>query len=100
MVASSNAAQGYKIAQQALAPTDSVKAKLSTDEASPLADGIQSFSEIFAKVETATEDLAKGEADPQSVVVALANAEVALEAAVTIRNRIVEAYQELLRMPV
>ena len=47
-----------------------------------------------------TQAMANGQADAHSVVQAMAQAEVALETAVTIRNRVVEAYQELLRMPV
>jgi flagellar hook-basal body complex protein FliE len=34
------------------------------------------------------------------MVEALANAEMVLDTAVTIRDKVVEAYQELLRMPV
>ena len=39
-------------------------------------------------------------ADPHAMVEALANAEMVLETAVTVRDKVVEAYQELLRMPV
>ena len=39
-------------------------------------------------------------ADPQALVQALAQTELAVEAAVTVRNKVVEAYQEILRMPV
>jgi flagellar hook-basal body complex protein FliE len=39
-------------------------------------------------------------ADPHSVVEAMAAAELAIETAVTVRDKIVEAYQELMRMPV
>ncbi len=39
-------------------------------------------------------------ADPHSLVTALAQTELAVETAVTIRDRVVEAYQEILRMPV
>lgn len=39
-------------------------------------------------------------ADPHAMVQALAQTELAVEAAVTIRNKVVEAYQEILRMPV
>ena len=38
--------------------------------------------------------------DPHSLVQALAQAELAVETAVTVRNKVVEAYQEILRMPV
>ncbi|SHJ05356.1 flagellar hook-basal body complex protein FliE [Wenxinia saemankumensis] len=41
-----------------------------------------------------------GSADPHALVQALAQTELAVETAVTIRNRVVEAYQEILRMPV
>ena len=39
-------------------------------------------------------------ADPHALVTALAQTELAVETAVTIRDRVVEAYQEILRMPV
>ncbi|TYB87868.1 flagellar hook-basal body complex protein FliE [Oceaniovalibus sp. ACAM 378] len=41
-----------------------------------------------------------GRADPVSMVQALAQTELAIETAVTVRNKVVEAYQEILRMPV
>jgi flagellar hook-basal body complex protein FliE len=42
----------------------------------------------------------QGAADPHSLVTALTQAELAVETAVTLRNKVVEAYQEILRMPV
>lgn len=39
-------------------------------------------------------------ADPHALVQALAQTELAVETAVTVRNKVVEAYQEILRMPV
>lgn len=101
--ASLGAARQYQIAKQALNP-DSLKSgsKAAGAEAkqSPLAQGLQEFSQVFEKVETTTQAMSVGQGDAHSVVEALATAEVALETAVTIRNRVVEAYQELLRMPV
>lgn len=41
-----------------------------------------------------------GAADPHALVEALANTQLAVETAVTVRDRVVEAYQEILRMPV
>ena len=49
--------------------------------------------------QTATAGLA-GRADAQSVVTALAATEIAVQTAVTLRDKVVEAYQEILRMPV
>ena len=48
---------------------------------------------------TATEGMI-GTADAHSVVQALAASELAIETAVTVRDKVVEAYQEILRMPV
>ncbi len=41
-----------------------------------------------------------GKADAASVVQALAASQLAIETAVTVRDKVVEAYQEILRMPV
>jgi len=41
-----------------------------------------------------------GRADSHSLVQALAQTELAVETAVTVRDKVVEAYQEILRMPV
>lgn len=39
-------------------------------------------------------------ADPHSLVQALAQTELAVQTAVTVRDKVVEAYQEILRMPI
>jgi flagellar hook-basal body complex protein FliE len=48
---------------------------------------------------TATNSMVSG-ADPHALVEALAATELAVETAVTVRNKVVEAYLEILRMPV
>lgn len=61
-------------------------------------------TEDFAATLQAGEDTARaaltGGADPQALVQALAQTELAVETAVTVRDKVVEAYQEILRMPV
>ncbi len=58
----------------------------------------------FMKTMRAGEETAKagmvGKADASSVVQALAASQIAIETAVTVRDKVVEAYQEILRMPV
>jgi len=54
---------------------------------------------LRASEETVKAGLA-GRADPQAVVEALAATELAVQTAVSVRDRVVEAYQEILRMPV
>lgn len=101
--ASLGAFKHYQIAKDVIGPVtakDNPAELTKTAEDSPLAEGLKEFSEVFENVEAATEALSTGQGDAHAVVEALATAEVALETAVTIRNRVVEAYQELLRMPV
>lgn len=45
-------------------------------------------------------DAAAGRADLSDVVTAVANAEATLQTVVTVRDRIIQAYQEILRMPI
>tara|TARA_B100000676_G_scaffold312790_1_gene388960 strand:+ start:7695 stop:8009 length:315 start_codon:yes stop_codon:yes gene_type:complete len=50
--------------------------------------------------ELATASAVAGEADLTDVVTAVSNAEVTLQTVVTVRDRVVAAYQEILRMPI
>lgn len=50
--------------------------------------------------EKAAVEAMSGQGDVQSLAEALTATEMALETAVTVRDRVVEAYQEILRMPV
>lgn len=68
--------------------------------ANPMIDGVSGFKEAMEQAEKAAMNTAISGADPHAMVEAIANAELVLDAAVTIRNKVVEAYQELLRMPV
>jgi flagellar hook-basal body complex protein FliE len=60
----------------------------------------QDFAQTLARSEKTAQAAMSGDADPHALVQALAQTELAVETAVTIRNKVVEAYQEILRMPV
>ena len=60
----------------------------------------QNFAATLAESETLAKSAMTGGADPHALVQALAQTELAVETAVTIRDKVVEAYQEILRMPV
>ena len=70
-------------------------------------DGTPDFAALAQSV-TATlnrgEDTARaaltGHADPHALVEALASSQMAVETVATLRDRVVEAYQEILRMPI
>ena len=58
------------------------------------------FAATLQQAETTAQAAMTGNADPHALVQALAQTELAVEAAVTVRDKVVEAYQEILRMPV
>lgn len=58
------------------------------------------FASTLAKSEQIAQSTMMGNADPHALVQALAQTELAVETAVSVRNKVVEAYQEILRMPV
>ncbi len=64
------------------------------------AAAVQSVAGTLQEGEAQARAAMTGGADPHSLVLALAQTELAVETAVTIRDRVVEAYQEILRMPV
>jgi flagellar hook-basal body complex protein FliE len=82
-----------------IATPTSTPAKPAQDE-NPVAKGVSDFKAAVQQAEQAAIDTAVTGADPHAMVEALANAEMVLDTAVTIRDKVVEAYQELLRMPV
>lgn len=54
----------------------------------------------LAAAEAMTQQAAMGRADLVDVATAIAAAEVSLETVVTLRDQVVQAYQEILRMPI
>ncbi|MEM9343170.1 MAG: flagellar hook-basal body complex protein FliE [Pseudomonadota bacterium] len=65
-----------------------------------LLDTALNFAETLREGEETAKASMIGEADPQALVQALAASQLAVETAITVRDRVVEAYQEILRMPV
>ena len=91
------ASQAYGAARKAAAATE-------LEIGSGFAEALEkALTEMRATVESgehAAKAAMSGEGDLQSVVEALTATEMALETAVVVRDRVVEAYQEILRMPV
>ena len=63
------------------------------------AEAGRAFVAALDRADQATTDFAAGRADTQAMVEAIAQAEAALQTVITVRDRIVAAYQEILRMP-
>ena len=91
-----------------------IHSKLATQKYSALKAALQpdktSESNILKQVQSFAETLGKGEElavkstsqpiDPHMLVQALTQSELAVETAVTVRNKVVQAYQDILRMPI
>lgn len=90
-----SAIQSYTSAKPATTPIEGA------DTAGAAMKGVaMDFAATLAKSEQVAQSTMMGQADPHALVQALAQTELAVETAVSVRNRVVEAYQEILRMPV
>ncbi|MCL4675579.1 MAG: flagellar hook-basal body complex protein FliE [Pararhodobacter sp.] len=60
----------------------------------------ESFAQVLDRADTTAQAAMTGDADPHALVAALSEAQLAVETAVAVRDKVVEAYLEILRMPV
>ncbi len=93
-ITSSLASLGYSHARNVAAPSED------TSSTSSLSQAVQSFQDTVSSGEEAAKGAMMGSVDPHALVEALANTELAVETAVAVRNKVVEAYQQILQMPV
>ncbi|MEP5759270.1 MAG: flagellar hook-basal body complex protein FliE [Litoreibacter sp.] len=91
-ISTSLAARAYDLAKDGVKP--------SPNSNGGLIDGAQAFAKVLQQGETTAQASMVGNVDPHALVEALTQTELAVEAAVAVRNKVVEAYQEILRMPV
>ena len=92
------AASAIESYQQARPATEPVETE--TQPVVAAREIISDFATTLARSEEMSKQAMIGDADPHALVQALAQTELAVEAAVSVRNKVVEAYQEILRMPV
>ena len=91
-IRSTLASQSYTQARSAAAPD--------TQGENGLVGMAKSFAETLAAGEETARAAMTGNADPHALVQALAQSQLAVETVATVRDKVVEAYQEILRMPV
>jgi flagellar hook-basal body complex protein FliE len=60
----------------------------------------ENFAQVLQNAETTAQQAMTGDADPHALVSALSEAQMAVETVVAVRDKVVEAYLEILRMPV
>lgn len=68
--------------------------------AGAMAEAAEQFMATMRAAEAQSAAAVAGGGDPHALVTALAEARMALEATVAVRDKVVEAYQDLIRMPV
>lgn len=87
-----NAADAYASARRAVGPSGAA--------APGVGAAAQAFEQVMAQADTAATGAMQGTTATHELVASIAESKLALEAVVSIRDKVVEAYQEILRMPV
>lgn len=98
----SNAASAYASAAQRGLSAPGAKGGQAADGASfgdMLRDAVETSIDTMHKGEEMSAKGVVGKADLADVVSAVTNAEVTLQAVVNVRDKVISAYQEILRMP-
>lgn len=70
------------------------------DFSAMLGKALDATTEAGRKADTQTATVASGRADIVNVVTAVAESEAAIETLVAVRDRVIAAYEEIMRMPV
>lgn len=70
------------------------------DFAKMLAESVQGVVDAGKASDRMSLDLVNGKADIVDVVTAISQTEIAMETMVTIRDRVISAYEEIMRMPI
>jgi flagellar hook-basal body complex protein FliE len=71
-----------------------------TSFASVLKDAIGAVNEAGQKSDTQTRAMANGKSNMVDVVTAVAETEVAIDAVVAVRDKVIAAYEEIMKMPI
>ena len=94
MISGLNAANAYSAARSAVAPDGQASG---TDKLGQMA---QDFAAHMDQVDQVATGAMTGQVNTHQLVQTIAEAQMAMETVVAIRDKVVEAYQEILRMPV
>lgn len=89
-----NAANAYSAARSAVAPDPQ------SSTTAKLGQAAEEFAAQMAQVDQASTGAMTGQVGTHQLVQTIADAQMAMETVVAIRDKVVEAYQEVLRMPV
>ncbi|HHY51227.1 MAG TPA: flagellar hook-basal body complex protein FliE [Alphaproteobacteria bacterium] len=88
-----------QVAKSAVEPAAAAPGQ-GTDFAKLLAESVQGIVEQGRVADQKAMDLVNGRGDIVDVVTAISQTELAIETMVTVRDRVISAYEEILRMPI
>lgn len=94
-VSATFAARSYGAARPVTSPDPATEGPAAT-----LGRAAESFAQVLERADATAQQTMAGEADPHALVGALSEAQMAVETAVAVRDKVVEAYLEIIRMPV
>lgn len=106
MTSISNAINAYSTLAKAVGGSDGMEARDTpapvpgTDFAAVLKDAAKVSIGTMKEAETQSAAAIAGKADIKEVVAAVTNAEMTLETVVTVRDKVINAYNEIMRMPI
>ena len=94
--------QAQKLVSQVAKPQTDMLASSGSggDFAKMLAQQVQGVVDAGKVAETQSMQMVNGKADMVDVVTAMSQAEIAMETMVTVRDRVISAYEEIMRMPI
>jgi flagellar hook-basal body complex protein FliE len=71
-----------------------------TSFSSVLKDAIGAVNELGQKSDAQTRNAVNGKANMVDVVTAVSETEVAIDAVVAVRDRVIQAYEDIMKMPI
>lgn len=92
MISPTSAAAAYGRARPEISPADTLPRGVT--------NAATDFARAMEQVDLTATGAMAGMTDTHDLVHSIAQAEIALETVVAVRDKVVEAYQEILRMPV
>ncbi len=87
-------------AASSTADSTSGRQESSLDFGSVLKDAIGSVAEAGRRSDAQTVAMANGKANVMDVVTAVAETDVAVSTLVSVRDRVIQSYEEIMRMPI
>ena len=99
-IGSAAAAYARQAQSKSVVPMDARSKDPGTSFADLLGQAVSSAISTGRQAEAISAQAMAGKADLREVVSAVTNAELTLQAALAIRDRVVQAYQDIMRMPI